>query len=171
MLVAGLLMWCAAGGLRGDGVDGRAPQDTRRLEDRDAGERPSGATSPKPRANVMSSRVWAAARGGVERDAQRTRRRRKVIDVEVTAYCTEGTTASGTQTRRGIVAADPSVLPLGSVVRLEGVSRPYNRMYVVRDTGRAIKGAIIDIFMHDCAAAERFGRQNGRVRVLRSGPK
>ena len=44
-------------------------------------------------------------------------RRNAVVQMEMTAYCTEGETASGEQTRRGIVAAYPEVLPLGSRVR------------------------------------------------------
>jgi 3D (Asp-Asp-Asp) domain-containing protein len=45
--------------------------------------------------------------------------------MSVTAYCVSGTTKSGQQTRPGIVAADPRVLPLGSVIRVEGVSEPH----------------------------------------------
>jgi len=100
--------------------------------------------------------------------AQRTTRSR-TLQVEVTAYCDQGETASGVQTRRGIVAADPDVLPLGSRIRVEGLAGGHNGTYDVQDTGSAVKGRIIDIFMADCRAAKRFGRQTARVQVLRVG--
>lgn len=92
------------------------------------------------------------------------------LEVSVTAYCIKGETASGVHTRRGIVAADPDVLPLGTVIRLSGLGR-HNGRYVVRDTGREIKGNDVDIFMPDCDAAKEFGRQQGRARIVRvAGP-
>ena len=100
--------------------------------------------------------------------AQRTTRSR-TLEVEVTAYCDQGQTASGVQTRRGIVAADPDVLPFGSRIRVEGLAAPHNGIYDVEDTGSAVKGRIIDIFMADCGAAKWFGRQIARVQVLRVG--
>ncbi len=104
---------------------------------------------------------------GLDASAQRTSRSR-TLQVQVTAYCDQGETASGVQTRRGIVAADPGVLPLGSRIRVEGLAA-HNGTYDVEDTGRAVKGRIIDIFMRDCAAAKRFGRQTARVQVLSVG--
>jgi 3D (Asp-Asp-Asp) domain-containing protein len=94
---------------------------------------------------------------------------RGALGVSATAYCVKGTTRSGVHTRRGIVAADPRVLPLGSVVRVEGLAPRHNGVYTVSDTGRAVKGREIDIFMPDCAMAERFGRQAAQVHVLQWG--
>ena len=96
-------------------------------------------------------------------------RRNAVVRMEITAYCTKGETASGEQTRRGIVAADPQVLPLGSRVRVDGLGKPFDRAYEVADTGREVKGRELDIFMRDCAAAKEFGRKTARVRVLEIG--
>jgi rare lipoprotein A len=100
--------------------------------------------------------------------AQRGRDTRRVasLEVSVTAYCIKGETASGVHTRRGIVAADPDMLPLGTVIHLSGLER-HNGRYVVRDTGREIKGNDVDIFMPDCDAAKEFGRQQGRARIVR----
>ncbi len=92
-------------------------------------------------------------------------RRVASLEVSVTAYCIKGETASGVRTRRGIVAADPDVLPLGTVIRLSGLER-HNGRYVVRDTGREIKGNDVDVFMPDCDAAKEFGRQHGRARIV-----
>ena len=91
------------------------------------------------------------------------------VEVSATAYCDIGKTKSGTNARRGIVAADPRVLPVGSVVRVEGLAPRHNGIYTVMDTGSAVKGRVIDIFMADCRAAERFGRQTAEVRVIRVG--
>jgi 3D (Asp-Asp-Asp) domain-containing protein len=98
-----------------------------------------------------------------------TAQRSRTLQVEVTAYCDQGQTASGEQTRRGIVAADPDVLPIGSRIRVDGLAGRHNGTYDVKDTGSAVKGRIIDIFMRDCGAAKRFGRQTARVQVLRVG--
>src|SRR3954468_23089852 len=77
--------------------------------------------------------------------------------VTATAYCDHGTTQSGTKTRPGIVAADPRVLPVGSVLRI--LDGPHAGVYTVMDTGSAVKGRRIDIFMPSCANAEQFGER------------
>lgn len=107
-----------------------------------------------------------------DEDASQRKLRVKAGDafaVSATAYCLDGETRAGTETRRGIVAADPNVLPLGTVIRVTGLDRRHNRRYVVEDTGRAIKGREIDIYVPSCTAAKDFGRQDARVRVVRVG--
>ena len=84
-----------------------------------------------------------------------------------TAYCVKGVTRSGVRVRRGIVAADPSRIPLGSVIQVR--AGKYSGIYRVLDTGSAIKGRIIDIYVPDHTEAVRFGRQRVEVRVLRHG--
>ena len=84
-----------------------------------------------------------------------------------TAYCLEGVTRSGVRVRRGIVAADPSRIPLGSVIQVR--AGRYSGIYRVLDTGSAIKGEFIDIYVPDYHEAMRFGRQRVQVRVLRHG--
>ena len=117
---------------------------------------------------MLALAISATVACGLDATAQRTTRSR-TLQVQVTAYCDQGETASGVQTRRGIVAADPDVLPLGSRIRVEGLAVRHNGTYDVEDTGSAVKGRIIDIFMRDCDAAKRFGRQTARVQVLRVG--
>jgi len=85
-----------------------------------------------------------------------------------TAYSIEGKTASGAQTRTGIVAADPKILPLGSRIRVSEAGA-YDGVYVVHDTGPAINGREIDIYMPSDAEAKRFGRQAVKVEVLSRG--
>jgi 3D (Asp-Asp-Asp) domain-containing protein len=85
-----------------------------------------------------------------------------------TAYSIEGKTASGVRARRGIVAADTRVLPLGSRIRVHEAGQ-YNGEYVVRDTGPAINGREIDIYVPNDAEAKRFGRRAVKVEVLSRG--
>jgi 3D (Asp-Asp-Asp) domain-containing protein len=84
-----------------------------------------------------------------------------------TAYCQGIVTASGARVRQGIVAADPAVLPLGTVIRVEGLERRYNREYHVLDTGRSVRGREIDVYMRDCKEAVRFGRRRAIVSIVR----
>lgn len=89
-------------------------------------------------------------------------------EFEATAYSTTGTTAAGRQARPGIVAADPAVLPLGSRIRVDGAGT-YSGVYTVADTGPAVNGREIDIFIPDERAAKRFGRRRVQVHVLERG--
>ncbi len=94
------------------------------------------------------------------------RRDERQMQFEATAYSIEGKTAAGTRTREGTVAADPALLPLGTRIRVSEAGR-YSGEYVVRDTGRTIKGREIDIYLANDAEAKRFGRKSVRVEVLR----
>lgn len=78
----------------------------------------------------------------------------------ITHYCDcqkctldgDGITASGTQATAGrTIAADPDVLPMGSVVIIDG------HTYTVEDVGGAIKGKRIDIFMDSHEEALQAG--------------
>ena len=81
-----------------------------------------------------------------------------------TAYSLRGRTATGAGVRRGIIAADRRVLPLGTLVRLEAGS--YSGEYVVADTGGAVRGRRIDIWVPQTSEAMRFGRRPVRLTVL-----
>lgn len=81
-----------------------------------------------------------------------------------TAYCLRGRTAMGHGVRRGIIAADPRVLRLGSRVSLNAGA--YSGQYLVSDTGGRIKGKKIDIWVSSCSEARRFGRRTVTVSSL-----
>lgn len=81
-----------------------------------------------------------------------------------TAYCLKGRTASGGSVKRGVVAADPRVLPLGT--RIDVDAGPYSGTYTVADTGGGVKGRKLDIWVPSCAEANRFGSRKVRVSVL-----
>ncbi|HEY5884109.1 MAG TPA: 3D domain-containing protein [Pyrinomonadaceae bacterium] len=81
-----------------------------------------------------------------------------------TAYSLRGRTASGRMVSKGLIAADPRVLPLGARVRLE--TGGYSGEYLVADTGRLIKGKRIDIWIPSSREAMRFGRRKVKLTVL-----
>ncbi len=78
-----------------------------------------------------------------------------------TAYCFSGRTAMGHGVRRGLIAADPRVLKLGSKVVINAGA--WSGTYLVSDTGGAIKGKRIDIWVPSCSEARRFGRRTVQI--------
>lgn len=87
---------------------------------------------------------------------------------QATAYALKGRTRMGTSVRRGVVAADPRVLPLGSVVQIK--AGKYTGVYTVHDTGGKIKGNIIDVWVPSNHEARQFGRRKVQLSVLKLGP-
>lgn len=81
-----------------------------------------------------------------------------------TAYSLRGRTASGKLVTRGLIAADRRVLPLGTRVRIEAGS--YSGEYTVADTGGAVRGRKIDIWVPNTGEAMRFGRRPIKLTVL-----
>jgi 3D (Asp-Asp-Asp) domain-containing protein/peptidoglycan hydrolase CwlO-like protein len=75
------------------------------------------------------------------------------MTVYATGYCLTGTTATGLPVGPGIVATDPSVVPLGTRMTIPGYGEG-----VAADTGGAIKGRRIDVWIKSCADAAAFGR-------------
>jgi 3D (Asp-Asp-Asp) domain-containing protein len=90
------------------------------------------------------------------------------VHFQATAYCKHGITRSGSESAPGIVAADPRILPLGSIVEVDTPS--YGGIYHVMDTGRMIKGRRIDIFVRNRKSAMKFGRRTVKLTLLRPGP-
>ncbi len=86
-----------------------------------------------------------------------------------TAYCKGTTTASGAGIQTGIAAADPDLLPVGSVIRVESLGTRYNGIYTILDTGPRVKGRQIDIYMWNCNEALAFGRRTTAIQVMRLG--
>jgi N-acetylmuramoyl-L-alanine amidase len=84
-----------------------------------------------------------------------------------TAYCTgcSGITANGTDLRSNpelkVIAVDPSVIPLGTRVFVEGYGEA-----IAADTGGAIKGNKIDVFIPTQEDALNWGRQTVQVTIL-----
>ena len=92
------------------------------------------------------------------------------VPVQMTAYClTRSTTSRGRYVRAGIVAADPRLFPLSRYVELYAESRYLGR-FLIDDTGRLIKGNIIDVWMPTCREARQFGRRNGTAVLVPRQP-
>ena len=86
-----------------------------------------------------------------------------------TAYCKGTTTASGIRVRSGIAAADRTILPLGSIVNITTEDTKYQGLYTILDTGPAVQGRLVDLYMWSCYEALDFGRQQIELTVLRLG--
>lgn len=86
----------------------------------------------------------------------------KKLICEATAYYEPGGyTASGTRTRYGAIATDPRYIPLGTKMYIPGYG-----LCVAEDTGGAIKGNIIDLYMLSVAQCYQWGRRNVEVYIL-----
>jgi len=85
------------------------------------------------------------------------------LTVETTAYALRGTTASGLPVGPGIIAVDPNVIPLGTRVYVPGYGEA-----VAADTGSAVKGNIIDLWMPSTSQALQWGRRTVTITVYRS---
>jgi 3D (Asp-Asp-Asp) domain-containing protein len=91
------------------------------------------------------------------------------LEFTATAYCKGDTTSAGVAPQAGIAAADPQLLPEGSVVQVEEVPERYRGIYTVMDTGPAVNGRHVDLYMWSCIEATSFGRRPITVTVLRLG--
>lgn len=92
--------------------------------------------------------------------------RAKVVTMESTAYLPSdgsgtGRTASGIQAKHGIVAVDPRVIKIGTLVYVEGYG-----LAVAADTGGAIKGNKIDVCIQSRSAAMQWGRRKVKVHIF-----
>lgn len=105
-------------------------------------------------------------------------RKRNTIQVQATAYTAndagmdgKGITFTGTKVKQGkTIAVDPSVIPLGSKVRIESETYPsINGVYIAGDTGGAIKGNRVDIYFVHKNDALQFGRRDVTVTILERG--
>ena len=104
------------------------------------------------------------------------------IVFEATSYialcdtgCT-GKTATGVDVRNTnyeqghrVIAVDPSVIPLGSIVRVTVGSNSFTA--IAADTGGDIKGYRVDILVSTTEEARAFGRQNVAIKIIRNGAK
>jgi 3D (Asp-Asp-Asp) domain-containing protein len=93
----------------------------------------------------------------------------RVLMMEATAFTrAERPTAAGTEPHEGTVAADPAVLPLGTRIHITGTG-VYDGNYLVTDTGAAVKGMHIDLYVPSEAEAKQFGTKKVRVEIRQLG--
>lgn len=112
---------------------------------RAAGERTEtlAATSLEPAAPTAAPAPAPAYKGGEQ-----------TMTVSATGYALRGRTASGLPTGWGIVAVDPSVIPLGTRMTIPGYGEG-----IAADTGGAVRGATIDLWFPSVAQALAWGRR------------
>ena len=130
--------------------------------------RQSNLKSAAPRTTQTSAPKKAESRPAVKKESKPAQSSGRTLKVEATGYSTKQPGLS-THTFMGIdlrvnsrvIAVDPSVIPLGSMVEVEGMG-----VYIAGDTGGAIKGNIIDIHFNTVAEALQWGRRHVTVRIL-----
>jgi 3D (Asp-Asp-Asp) domain-containing protein len=112
---------------------------------------------------------WSAARQGQFVESTAVAKPGAQLRFTATAYCKGETTASGVSVRTGIAAADPSLLPVGTVVRIDTPDSKLDGIWTIMDTGPAVQGRVIDLYLWSCHEALRFGRRPIQLEVLRLG--
>lgn len=89
---------------------------------------------------------------------------RNQMVVEATAYSYlpgDNITASGLPVDKGVIAVDPNIIPLGSIVWIDGYGYA-----LAADTGSAIKGNKIDLFFKSESDAVHWGVKDVRIKII-----
>lgn len=120
---------------------------------------------------VAPDEVDRRVREGSERAAAEAFPVQARLEMSSTMYCLKGQMRTGVRTRDGMAAGDPRVLPLGSVVRVSRPSGELIGIFVIMDTGGAIHGNKIDLYVDSCREAERWGRHPVVAEVLDIGKR
>ena len=74
---------------------------------------------------------------------------------------TNNITATGKEIKKGMIAVDPKIIPLGTRVEIKDLG-----IFTAEDTGGKIRGNRIDIYFETKEKARKFGRQTIWVRLL-----
>ena len=114
-------------------------------------------TLRKPVNELIRYSVASVSRGNS------TYRQVKQLTMHATAYTHTGNrTATGTWPTHGTVAVDPRTIPLGTPLYVEGYG-----FAVASDTGGAIKGNRLDVFLETEKNAQKWGKKTVKVQILR----
>ena len=84
------------------------------------------------------------------------------LKVDAVAYSLPGSTALGVPVRKGVVAVDPKLIPLGTKLHVPGYGPG-----LAADVGYAIKGKVIDLWFPSMAKARQWGRRTVTITVYR----
>lgn len=131
----------------------------------------SSNSSPSNSSSSSNSAASAAAQESSSAPAEESNSQQssgRTLRMQATGYSTRQPSLS-THTATGIdlrvnprvIAVDPSIIPLGTMVEVEGMG-----VYIAGDTGGAIRGNIIDIHFQTVAEALQWGRRTVNVRIL-----
>lgn len=143
------------------GIAGFNP-DTLQADEQSNGER---------KAITLSEKTADLARFA-DKDDEKDSEVEKTVSVEATAYTAfcegcSGITKTGIDLREDadqkVIAVDPDIIPLGSKVRVPGYGEA-----IAGDTGGAIQGHRIDLFMEENGEAMDYGRKQIEVEILES---
>lgn len=86
----------------------------------------------------------------------------KQMQVVATAYTGHSITSTGTTPKWGTIAVDPSVIPYGTKVYIP----QFGQTFIAEDTGSAIRGNKIDIFMNDDNSVYNWGRKTIDIYIV-----
>jgi cystine transport system substrate-binding protein len=128
----------------------------RRIAQLDAQARASAAVTPQPSTEVVSAPIPAASTP----TAPSPPASGTTLVVTATGYSLAGHTATGLPAGWGVVAVDPSVIPLGTRLTIPGYGEG-----VAADTGGAVHGASIDLWFPTPAQAMAWGRRTVTITV------
>jgi uncharacterized protein YabE (DUF348 family) len=114
-------------------------------------------TLAQPRNKVVAmGNITSVSRGGQRLDFTEARY------MQASAYTYTGSrTSTGQNPAVGMIAVDPSVIPLGSKLYIEGYGYAW-----AADTGGSIQGDRIDLFMEEHAQCVQWGRKTVKVYLL-----
>ena len=123
--------------------------------------------APEEATPAQSTSQAAPAKTAAPAASQQSGKEMTVSATAYTAYCPgcSGVTATGIDLRSNpgqkVIAVDPTVIPLGSKVWVEGYGEA-----IAGDTGGAIKGNKIDVFIPSKGAALDWGRKTINIKIL-----
>ena len=86
----------------------------------------------------------------------------KTMNVTATAYAGDTITSTGTTPKWGTIAVDPKVIPYGTKIYIP----KFDKVFIAEDTGSAIKGNKIDIFMDTEEHCNKWGVKKIDIYVL-----
>ena len=118
----------------------------RAAEERTAAAAVSAPTPAPAPVEVAAARVTASGE--------------RTLTVSSTGYSIRGSTATGIPTAPGVVAVDPSVIPLGSRLTIPGYGTG-----IAADTGGAVQGNTIDVWFPTLAQARAWGRRTVTITI------
>ncbi|WP_175640638.1 3D domain-containing protein [Metabacillus schmidteae] len=133
-------------------------------------EKDAAKEASKPATTVKKVEKVKSTETSESSKTSETEKDGKEMTVTATAYTANcegcsGTTATGIDLNanpdKKVIAVDPAVIPLGSTVEVEGYGTA-----VAGDTGGAIKGQKIDVFIPSKSDAVNFGRKKVKIKVI-----
>ena len=125
----------------------------------------TGTVTQTPKARKTTTDLLKARKkreGHIYQNAPQDTSKQYQLTVKSHAYCLRGLTSRGVPTRMGVIAVDPKVIPYGSKIYIPGYG-----WGTALDTGGAIKGNTIDIWMPTYSQCMDWGTRNIKITVVK----